>query len=336
MVADNVVSYEAVLANGEIITADAQNNSDIFFALKGGGNQFAIVTEFRFRTYPVGQVWGGYKIYSKSKKSALMDAVQDLTANYNDPKAAVIVTFSTTLDALVDIFVVFYFYNDPNGPGEILKKFNEIPALIDATKTRSLLNLLKSNSRFSLEGSRYLSRTSTLPNLPGLNGTSLYNQLFDEWYKEARSIQLAEPNNYVFSMAFQPVPHQLAQASIKNPSGVNLLGLDPNHGDKVFMEYTASYTTRSIDQSARDHLTKLVDTGLSNVQKDFAGLEPTNYKSGDLQEASYQPLFMNDAMYDQDVFASDGSANHDKLVQIQSERDPKGFFAKRTGGFKVN
>lgn len=71
-------------------------------------------------------------------------------------------------------------------------------------------------------------------------------------------------------------------------------------------------------------------------KRGFAGLEPTNYKSGDLQEASYQPLFMNDAMYNQDVFASYGSANHDRLVQIQRERDPKGFFAKRTGGFKVN
>ena len=336
MVADNVVSYEAVLANGEIITADAQNNSDIFFALKGGGNQFAIVTEFRFRTYPVGQIWGGYKIYTKDKKNALMDAVQELTANYDDPKAAVIVTFSTTLDTLVDIFVVFYFYNDPNGPGEILNKFDQIPALIDATKTRSLLNLLKSNSIFSLDGSRYLSRTSTLPNLPGVNGTSLYNQLFDEWYQEARKIQIAEPHNYVFSMAFQPVPHQLAEASIKNPSGANLLGLDPNHGDKVFMEYTASYTTGKIDQSAIGHLTRLVDTGLSKVQENFAGLEPTNYKAGDLKAASYQPLFMNDAMFNQDVFASYGSANHDKLVQIQRERDPKGFFAKRTGGFKVD
>jgi uncharacterized protein YfiM (DUF2279 family) len=37
---DSVVSYEVVLANGKIVTADAMDHPDLFFALKGGGNQF--------------------------------------------------------------------------------------------------------------------------------------------------------------------------------------------------------------------------------------------------------------------------------------------------------
>jgi FAD/FMN-containing dehydrogenase len=40
MAADTVVEYEVVLANATIINANAKNNSDIFWALKGGGNQF--------------------------------------------------------------------------------------------------------------------------------------------------------------------------------------------------------------------------------------------------------------------------------------------------------
>ena len=335
MVADNVVSYEAVLANGDVVVADAQNNSDIFFALKGGGNQFAIVTEFRFQTFPISKVWGGHKVYAKDKKKALLEAIQELTENYYDPKAAIIATFSTTLDTLFDIFVIFYFYNSPEGPGEIFQKFNKIPALVDATKMGSLLDLVKANSVFSIVGSRYLSRTSTMPSLPGSNGTALYNHLFNSWYDGARRMQLADINNYVFSLAFQPIPHQLAEASIKNPSGVNLLGLNPEHGDKLFLEYTVSWLHRHADKSAADYITRLVDTGASNARKMFAGIKPTNYKSGDLEEASYRPLFMNDAMHNQDVFGSYGPVNHAKLVEIQRRRDPDGFFSKRTGGFKV-
>lgn len=40
LVCDNVVNYEVVLANASIVNANASNNPDLFFALKGGGNQF--------------------------------------------------------------------------------------------------------------------------------------------------------------------------------------------------------------------------------------------------------------------------------------------------------
>jgi hypothetical protein len=37
---DAVINYEVVLSNGTIVNANAQSHSDLFFALKGGGNQF--------------------------------------------------------------------------------------------------------------------------------------------------------------------------------------------------------------------------------------------------------------------------------------------------------
>jgi FAD/FMN-containing dehydrogenase len=39
---DNVVNYEVVLADGSIVNANANNYTDLFWALKGGGNQFGI------------------------------------------------------------------------------------------------------------------------------------------------------------------------------------------------------------------------------------------------------------------------------------------------------
>ena len=47
---DNVVNFEVVLANATIVNANATSNSDLFVALKGGGNQFGRLTPKKVRT----------------------------------------------------------------------------------------------------------------------------------------------------------------------------------------------------------------------------------------------------------------------------------------------
>lgn len=50
---DNVLSCEVVTAEGEILTADAGTNADLFWGLRGGGGNFGIVTSFLYRAHPV-------------------------------------------------------------------------------------------------------------------------------------------------------------------------------------------------------------------------------------------------------------------------------------------
>ena len=56
---DNLLSVDVVLADGRFVTADASQNSDLFWAVRGGGGNFGVVTSFEYRLHPVSTVHFG-------------------------------------------------------------------------------------------------------------------------------------------------------------------------------------------------------------------------------------------------------------------------------------
>jgi FAD/FMN-containing dehydrogenase len=80
---DNVKNYEIVLASGQVINANVDDHKDLLIALRGGGNNFGVVTRTEVRAFEQGRMWGGGIFYDISTAS------QHVTALYNlnrDPK----------------------------------------------------------------------------------------------------------------------------------------------------------------------------------------------------------------------------------------------------------
>ena len=59
MTIDSVIGAEVVTAKGEVLRVDEQSHPDLFWALRGGGGNFGVVTRFKYQLHPVDHVYGG-------------------------------------------------------------------------------------------------------------------------------------------------------------------------------------------------------------------------------------------------------------------------------------
>jgi FAD/FMN-containing dehydrogenase len=69
---DNLLEADVVLADGRLVTASQDQHPDLFWALRGGGGNFGVVTSFRFRSHPVTTVHGGPIFYDVADARQVM------------------------------------------------------------------------------------------------------------------------------------------------------------------------------------------------------------------------------------------------------------------------
>jgi hypothetical protein len=113
---DNLVSAEVVTAGGEVLTASANENPDLFWGIRGGGGNFGVVTRLDYRLQPVGELYAGLVLYPRGEATAFLQMWAGLTAAAPDELATMAALLcSPEGDPVVGVFCV---YNGPADEGE--------------------------------------------------------------------------------------------------------------------------------------------------------------------------------------------------------------------------
>jgi FAD/FMN-containing dehydrogenase len=82
---DNLLSAEVVTAGGDVVTASADSHPDLFWAIRGGGGNFGIVTSFVYRARPIGpEILSGLIVHPGSEARACLDFYRDFAAQAPD------------------------------------------------------------------------------------------------------------------------------------------------------------------------------------------------------------------------------------------------------------
>jgi len=82
---DNLLAAEVVCADGKTRVANATNNSDLFWAIRGGGGNFGVVSEFEFALHPIGpEVLSGLVVHPLADARGLLQSYRDICANTPD------------------------------------------------------------------------------------------------------------------------------------------------------------------------------------------------------------------------------------------------------------
>src|SRR5512147_1972145 len=88
MTVDNLASAEVVTAAGEIVRASETENPDLFWALRGGGGNFGVVTRFEFRLHPVGpDVLSGLIVFPMSQAKTVLRKYREFMTKAPDDLA---------------------------------------------------------------------------------------------------------------------------------------------------------------------------------------------------------------------------------------------------------
>ena len=92
MTVDGLVAADVVMANGKLVRASERENPDLFWAIRGGGGNFGIVTRFEFRLYPVGpDVLAGLVVYPIDQARSALTQYRDFARTLPDETAAWVV-----------------------------------------------------------------------------------------------------------------------------------------------------------------------------------------------------------------------------------------------------
>ncbi|RYP70438.1 hypothetical protein DL771_005479 [Monosporascus sp. 5C6A] len=196
---DSVVEFEVVLASGEVILANAGENADLWNALKGGLNNFGVLTSFKMKTFESGNIWGGVTYYVPGAFSQLLQNACDFVYNETDEDTHIMCSAGYGFGHQAVTCVMYHTRGEENPPS--LQRFTALEPQIKQMCT----------VRTSTHLGFYISLMETFQ---------------QKWQETLDTIKDAA--GFIFSFGFHPLTKALLENSEK--AGGNAKAIPPSDG----------------------------------------------------------------------------------------------------------
>lgn len=164
---DTVSNFQVVLANGSIVNAHANADhdgdnpdgdilSDLLVALRGGSNNFGIVTRIDFEAFEQGPLWGGSVYYDFSTIDKQLTEFADInSADAYDEYATIITNFGFAAGRGAAV-VNNIEYTKPEANAAVFRSLGEIPSIYSSMRIANLTEIVKEQASLNPGGSRYV------------------------------------------------------------------------------------------------------------------------------------------------------------------------------------
>ncbi|UKZ80593.1 hypothetical protein TrVFT333_008355 [Trichoderma virens FT-333] len=307
---DGVVEYEVVLANGALVNVSAASHPDLYRALKGGGNNFGVVTRYELTTFPQGNMSVNTISYDVSQAGAVFDAFTGIAASPNfDPYVSVQTGLLYASAAKAWSLSSSAVYTKPVLHPEVFSGLEAVPSISNTSEITTVASLAAENPTPPLN---WLFATLTF-------GTSSETML-DIFNTLNGSLYNFNPAGGVtWNFAFEPLPSVMLSHAAA--TGGNVLGLEPEDGNSVILLFSALWPNSSSNDSI-----------YRQGRDTFTAIKAVAERKGVLRKFEY----LNYAGPHQSPLASYGASSLDFLRQVSKKYDPIGVFqSKVPGGFKL-
>lgn len=218
---DTVRNFEVVLGDGSIVNANDEENKDLFFALRGGGNSFGIVTRADLETHEQGLLWHASLLCDSSAlESNIKEFVRLSTGNNYDENASFMLSFayigSMRLSAIVNTLI----YVDAVENPPFYQKLMELPALQVRKGLKDMTTLSIETEAMVAKGARLLYRTQTV-----ISTEDVLHAAHRLWNEAASAVRDVAGISWV--LCFDPLPPSF-YAPHATSNAMGLTGRDGN------------------------------------------------------------------------------------------------------------
>ncbi|GME28038.1 fad binding domain-containing protein [Neofusicoccum parvum] len=308
---DNVVDYEVVTANGSVINVNHGAEPDLFWALRGGGNNFGIVTRFTVSTFPQGLMWGGGRTHRLDERESIINAFAHFGSNsVQDPKAAMILSFAYSQGQYVA--QIDMQYAEPVCDPPIFENFTTTAmpdVVVDTTMVRTLSNLTQLFNESNPNGLRETYWTATYR-----NDADLVSFILDTYMEEVEPIRNCSGLLPACTLQFITPP----MLRHMEENGGNALGLENEDEPLLLLNLNTMWHDEADDDAVLAAAANIVRK--VNEKAKTVGL-------------GHEYVYMNYASQYQDPIAGYGQANKERLTAIAERYDPEKVFQKLQPGY---